>query len=86
MILHASFDHLKVVYNMEINSTLKQAFKLTLKSLFPHSIERENVRLALNFFNDSTAALINMGPKHAQLERHFHIYISYYKVVGYAEH
>ena len=68
MILHASFDHLKVVYNMEINSTLKQAFKLTLKSLFPHSIERENVRLALKIFDDSTAkALINMGPKHAQL-------------------
>ena len=27
VILHVSFDHLKVVYNMEINSTLKQAFK-----------------------------------------------------------
>ena len=68
VILHASFDHLKVVYNIEVNSILKQAFKLTLKSLFPHSIERQNVRLALNFFDDSTAkALINMGPKHAQL-------------------
>ena len=68
VILHASFDHLKVVYNIEINSTLKQAFKLTQKSLFPHSIERQNVRLGLKIFDDSTAkALIIMGPKHAQL-------------------
>ena len=68
MILHASFDHLKVVNNIEVNSILKQAFKLTLKSLFPHSIERQNVRLALKIFDDSTAkTLINMGPKHAQL-------------------
>ena len=68
MILHVSFDHLKVIYNIEVNSTLKQAFKLTLKSLIPHSVERQNVRLALNIFDDSPAkALINMGHKHAQL-------------------
>ena len=36
--------------------------------MFPHSIERQNVRLALKIFDDSTAKeLINMGPKHAQL-------------------
>ena len=53
---------------MEINSTLTQAFKLALKSLFPHSIEKKNVRMALKTFDDSTAKeLINMGPKHAQL-------------------
>ena len=69
--LHASFDHLKVVYNTEVNSTLKQAFKLTLKSLFSHSIERQNVRQACST---------------CELDRHFHIYISYSKVVGYAEY
>ena len=80
VILHASFDHLKLVYNLEVNSTLKP--------LFSHSIERLNVRLALKIFDDSTAkALINLGPKHADLlKRHFYIYISCYKVVWYAEH
>ena len=63
MILHASFDHLKVVYNMEMNSTLKQVFKLTLKSYFPHSVERQNVRMALKIVDDSTAkAFINIVP------------------------
>ena len=36
VILHSSFDHLKIVYNLEVNSTLKQAYTLTLKSLFAH--------------------------------------------------
>ena len=26
VIMHASFDQIKVVYNLEVNSTLKQAF------------------------------------------------------------
>ena len=68
VILYASFDHLKVLYNRELNSTVKQTFKLTLKSLFPHSIERQNVRLVSKIADDSTAkALVNVCPKHAEL-------------------
>ena len=44
VILHASFDHMKFVYNLGVNLTLKHAFKLTFKSLIPHSIEGQYVR------------------------------------------
>ena len=55
VILHASFNHLETMYNLEADSTLKQAYRLTIKALHPHSIERQNVRLALKLFDDTTA-------------------------------
>ena len=68
VILHASFIHLETMYNLEADSTLKQAYRLTIKALHPHSIERQNVRLALKIFDDTTAkALLNLGPKHTNL-------------------
>ena len=68
VILHASFNHLETMYNLESNSTLKQAYRLTYKALHPHSIERQNVRLALKLFDDTTAkALLNLGPNNTDL-------------------
>ena len=56
------------MYNLEADSTLKQAYRLTIKALHPHSVERQNVRLALRIFDDYTAiALLILGPKHTDL-------------------
>ena len=53
------------MYNLEADSTLKQAYRLTIKALHPCSVERQNVRLALRIFDDTIAkALLNLGPKH----------------------
>ena len=51
------------MYNLEADSTLKQAYRLTIKALQPHSIERQNVRLALRI----AKALLNLGQKHMDL-------------------
>ena len=51
LIMHASFRNLITIYHMEKESLLKKGFQLTWKSLFPNSIERQNVRLALKVFD-----------------------------------
>ena len=49
-ILAASFSHFEVMYNMEQTSLVKQVTRLDYKSLHPHSIERQNVKLVLRIF------------------------------------
>ena len=67
-ILAASFSHFEVMYNMEQTSLVKQATRLNYKSLHPHSIERQNVKLVLRIFCDSTAAALQtLGPHNEQL-------------------
>ena len=44
VIRRASFSDLIVLYNMEKAITIKQAYLLTWKCLFPNSIERQNVK------------------------------------------
>ena len=47
---------------------MKQATRLNYKSLHPHSIERQNVKLVLRIFCDSTAAALQtLGPHNEQL-------------------
>ena len=43
--MHASFRNLITIYHMEKESILKEGFQLTWKSLFPNSIERQNIFL-----------------------------------------
>ena len=43
---------------MEKNLTIKQAYLLSWKYLYPNSIERRNVKLALKFFDRSTIAAL----------------------------
>ena len=50
-IFRASFSELEHVYEMEKSFTIKQAYRLSWKALHPHSIERQNVKLALRIFN-----------------------------------
>ena len=67
--LQASFVDLEVIHNLEMSKILKKAPQLTRKALHPHSLERQNVKLALKIFNDSNiAALKCYGPDHENLE------------------
>ena len=43
---------------MEKESILKEEFQLTWKSLFPNSIERQNVKLALKVLDMTTVAAL----------------------------
>ena len=53
---------------MEKDSVLKDGYLLTLKSLFPNSIERQNVKLVLKIFDRTTvAALEKLGPSSPKL-------------------
>ena len=45
LIMHASFRNLFTIYHMEKESIPKEGFQLTWKSLFPNSIERQNIFL-----------------------------------------
>ena len=67
--LQASFVDLEVIHNLEMSKILKKAPQLTWKALHLHSLERQNVKLALKIFNDSNiAALKCYGPDHENLE------------------
>ena len=60
----ASFSCLKSLHMHEKDNLLKYANKLCLKALYPSNIERQNVKLALHVFNNTTSiALRELGPK-----------------------
>ena len=46
----ASFSHFEVLYELEQTSLIKQAHRLNYKSIHPHSIKRQNVKLVLRLF------------------------------------
>ena len=65
---NASFSHLDVIYQLEQTSVIKQGNRLNYKCLHPHSIERQNMKLALRVFCDTTvASLRTFGPSQEQL-------------------
>ena len=65
---NASFSHLDVIYQLEQTSVIKQGNRLNYKCLHPHNIERQNVKLALRVFCDTTvASLRTFGPSQEQL-------------------
>lgn len=57
-ILTASFKSLCDLHEAEQNNLLKLAPTLSLKALNPSTMERQNVKLALRIFNESTAAAL----------------------------
>ena len=64
----ASFSHFEVLHELEQTSLIKQAHRLNYKSIHPHCIERQNVKLVLRLFCDSTiAALKTLGPTNPRL-------------------
>lgn len=60
----ASFQALKSMHLSEKNKLLQYGYTLSLKALYPTSIERQNVKLALQIFNSNVAtALCELGSK-----------------------
>jgi hypothetical protein len=61
----ACLKSLKELHNLECNSLIKFGYKLTFKALFPSNLERQNVNLVLQLFNEFVAqALIELGEKY----------------------
>ena len=58
--LKVPFQDLRNLFKLEQNSVAKTAHRLTVKSCWPSSLERQNVNLALRIFNDSTAAALTV--------------------------
>lgn len=54
--LEAQFQHLRLVYQLEEKSLLKFGHMLSYKALYPSSIQKQNVSLALQIFNEKTIA------------------------------
>ena len=59
----ASLSCLKTMYMDEKSSLIKRATKLTHKSLYPSNLERQQVALVVNIFNDFNAAALEMRNK-----------------------
>jgi len=54
----ASFSCLKAMYNSERNVLVKQAPKLSYKTLYPTNLERQQVALVCNIFNEFNVAAL----------------------------
>ena len=60
----ASFDALKHLHSKEQNQLLKHGYTLSLKALYPTSIERQNFKLVLQMFPQViVTALRDLGLK-----------------------
>lgn len=61
----ASLEALRILHRSEKSNLLKYGYGLTLKALYPSTIERQNVKLALKIFNsNSVTALSTYGKSH----------------------
>ncbi|XP_047001265.1 uncharacterized protein LOC124617949 [Schistocerca americana] len=61
VILTAQYKHLELVYEKERNSLVKYGHTLSARVLYPSSIHKQNVKLALKIFNDNNI----VASKHA---------------------
>jgi hypothetical protein len=74
--MFAKFDDIRDLYHSERNSVIKLAPSLTYKALYPNSIERQNVQLALKIFDEKTAvALIEYGNQNKICTSDAHVFI-----------
>lgn len=55
-ILFSCFRDLREIYKLEANALTKRAYKLNITTLYPSSIDKQKVQLALNVFHESTTA------------------------------
>ncbi|XP_049767201.1 uncharacterized protein LOC126100618 [Schistocerca cancellata] len=58
-VLMASFEALRQLHKIECNGLLKHSYGLSLQSLYPSSLEKQNVSLVLQVFNEYTAEAIS---------------------------
>ena len=57
-ICHASFRHIRMLYNSERDSLAKLSPRLTSKAFYPSNLERQNVKLVLKVVHESTIAAL----------------------------
>ena len=59
-----SLSSLKQLHHLEADSTIKYAYKLSAKALSPSNLERQNVKLVIQIFNEHVShALHQLGQK-----------------------
>lgn len=69
-LLEASFSEVRKLYNLESDKLLKYGYGLSLKALYPSSLEKQNVKLVIQIFNDYIVeALKTLGPSN-NLSKH----------------
>lgn len=84
----AHFDALKTLHQIEQNDLLKYGYSISLKALFPTSVERQNVKLVLQIFNHSTVtALRQFGPRrnlssHEETANYLEIFCKWWDIVN----
>lgn len=76
----ASFQALKKLHEAECGKLLKYGYSLTLKALCPSSLERQNVKLALQVLNNVTAEALLVVGKEIDIE-HFKETAEYIKII-----
>ena len=79
----ASFASLRYLHDVECDSLVKFAYNLSFKALNPSTFERQNVKLALQVFNNFTAqALTFLGKKTMIPRKHQYFYKDNYYLVA----
>ena len=66
-VVHAQFKHLQQLYKMEMGQDIKMAYRLTDRVIYPTSVERVNVQLAVAATHESTVAALRF---YSQKEEH----------------
>ena len=84
----ASFNSLKQLHNAECNSLVKFAYKLLVKALNPSTFELQNVKLALQIFNNFTVEALmipgeNLNISHyANMSVFIKIIVTWWQIVN----
>lgn len=87
-IMYAPFCTLKKLYFLEEDLLLKQSYKLSLKALSPSSLEKQNVKLVLQIFNEYVVqALLNVGRKNglsffADVAKYIEIFLTWWNIMN----
>ena len=55
---YASFSLLRAIYQKESKDILKEGYTFNFQSMFPNSLERQKVNLALRIFNEKSFSAI----------------------------
>lgn len=63
VMLSAQYKHMELLYEKEKNSLVKYGHTLSSKVLYPSSIQKQNVKIALRLFNDNNAVALKHASK-----------------------
>ena len=78
----ASFQDIRTLYNSEKESLAKLAPRLTLKSCYPSSLERQNVKLVLKVIHESTIAALTIQNEQRCASSGLHLALSDPRTLG----